>query len=140
MLTAVLALPLYSSHLEVYYHPGKANVVADALSRKSYYNCLTVRTMGLTLCQEMEKLNVKVIQQGSLTNKIVEANIRDQIIAAQKENKGIAHIKERVQNGKAECFSIDNEGVLWFKDRLVVPKVPELRQSILEEAHATRLL
>ena len=113
--------------LEVHYHPGKANVVADALSRKSYCNCLIVRIMGLTLCQEMEKLNVEVIQQGSLTNIIVEATIRDQVIAAQKENKGIAHIKERVKNGKAECFSIDGEGVLWFKDRLVVPKVPELR-------------
>ena len=113
--------------LEVHYHPGKANVVADALSRKSHCNCLAVRTMGLTLCQEMEKLKVEVIQQGSLTNKIVEANIRDQIIAAQKENKGVAHIKERVRNGKAECFSIDNEGVLWFKDRLVVPKITELR-------------
>ena len=50
--------------LEVYYHPGKANVVADALSRKSHCNCLTVRTMGLTLCQEMEKLSIEVIQQG----------------------------------------------------------------------------
>ena len=53
--------------LEVHYHPGKANVVVDALSQKSYCNCLAVRTMGLTLCQEMEKLNVEVIQQGSLT-------------------------------------------------------------------------
>ena len=44
-----------------------------------------------------------------------------------KINKGVAHIKERVRNGKAKCFSIDNDGVLWFKDRLVVPKVPELR-------------
>ena len=83
--------------------------------------------MGLTLCQEMEKLSIGVIQQGSLTNITVEATIRDQIIVAQKENKGIAHVKERVKNGKAECFSIDDEGVLWFKDRLVVPKVPELR-------------
>ena len=74
-----------------------------------------------------------------MTNITVESTIRDQIIAAQKENKGIAHIKERVRNGKAECFSIDDEGVLWFKNRLVVPKVPELRQPILEEAHATRL-
>ena len=113
--------------LEVHYHPGKANVVVDALSRKSYCNCLTVRTMGLTLCQEMEKLNVEVIQQGSLTNLMVEATIRDQIIAAQKENKGIAHIKERIKNGKAECFKVDDEGVLWFKNRLVVPKVLELR-------------
>ena len=123
----------------MHYHPRKANVVADALSHKSYCNCLTVKTMGLTLCQEMEKLSIQVIQQGSLTNITVEATIRDQIIAAQKVNKGVAHIKERVRNGKAECFSIDDEGVLWFKNRLVVPKVPELRQSILEEAHATRL-
>ena len=71
---------------------------------------------------------------------MVEATIRDQVIAAQKENKGVAHIKERARNGKAECFSIDNEGVLWFKDCLVVPKVPELWQSILEEAHATGYL
>ena len=82
--------------------------------------------MGLTLCQEMEKLSIGVIQQGSLTNITIEATIRDQIIAAQKENKGIAHIKERIKNGKAECFKVDDEGVLWFKNRLVVPKVPEL--------------
>ena len=126
-------------NLEVHYHPGKANVVADALSRKSHCNCLAVKTMDLTLCQEMEKLKIEVIQQGSLTNIIVESTIRDQIVAAQKENKGIAHIKERVRKGKAECFGIDDEGVLWFKNRLVVPKVPGLRQSILEEAHATRL-
>ena len=124
--------------LEVHYHPGKANVVADTLSRKIHCNCLTVKTMDLTLCQEMEKLNMEIIQQGSLTNITVESTIRDQIVAAQKENKGIAHIKERVRNGKAACFRIDDAGVLWFKNRLVVPKVPELRQSILEVAHTTR--
>jgi hypothetical protein len=113
--------------LEVHYHPGKANVVSDALSRKSHCNCLTVKTMDLTLYHEMEKLNIEVIQQGSLINITVESTIRDQIIAAQKENKGIAHIKERVRNGKAACFRIDDTGVLWFKHCLVVPKVPELR-------------
>ena len=61
--------------LDVHYHPGKANVVADALIRKSHCNCLAVKTMDLTLCQEMEKLNVEVIQQGSLTNIIVESTI-----------------------------------------------------------------
>ena len=48
--------------LEVHYHPGKANVVADALSRKSHCNCLAVKLLDLTLCQEMEKLNVEIIQ------------------------------------------------------------------------------
>ena len=53
-------------------------------------------------------------------------------------NKGIAHIKERVEAGKATCFRIDEDGVLWFQNRLVVPKVPELRQQILDEAHLSR--
>ena len=112
--------------LEVHYHPSKANVVADALSHKNHCNCRIVKTMDLTLCQEMEKLNVEIFQQGSLTNITVESTIRDQIIADQKENKGIAHIKERVRNRKAACFRIDDAGVLWFKNRLVIPKVPEL--------------
>ena len=73
------------------------------------------------------EVDIEIIQQGSLTNIIVESTIRDQIIAIQKENKGIAHIKERVREGKATCFRIDDADVLWFKDRLVVPKVSELR-------------
>jgi hypothetical protein len=47
--------------LEIHYHPGKANVVADALSRKASCHCLTVRTSDTTLCQEMEKLNLRMI-------------------------------------------------------------------------------
>ena len=44
-------------------------------------------------------------------------------------------LKERVVAGKATCFRIDENGVLWFQNRLVVPKVPELHQQILDEAH-----
>lgn len=47
--------------LEVHYHPGKANVVADALSRKSQCNCLSVKPLTITLCQEMERLNLGII-------------------------------------------------------------------------------
>jgi hypothetical protein len=45
--------------LEIHYHPGKANVVADALSRKAFCHCLTMETSDITLCQEMEKLNLE---------------------------------------------------------------------------------
>ena len=40
--------------LEVHYHPGKANVVADALSRKSYANEMQVAPMSSELCAEFE--------------------------------------------------------------------------------------
>jgi hypothetical protein len=51
--------------LEIHYHPGKANAVADALSRKASCHCLTMRTSDITLCQEMEKLNMGMIQHGT---------------------------------------------------------------------------
>jgi hypothetical protein len=124
--------------LEVHYHPGKANVVANALSRKVHCNCLSAKSMDLTLGHELEKLNIEIIQQGSLNNIIMESTIKDQIIAAQKGNKGIGHIKEKVGNKKEIDFRIDESDVLWFKNWLVVPKVPKLRQLILDEAHLTR--
>jgi len=39
---------------------------------------------------------------------------------------------------KAVCFHQDSEGVLWFKNRLVVPKNLELRKQIFDEAHISR--
>jgi hypothetical protein len=68
----------------------------------------------------------------------VESTIKDQIVSAQRKNSKIAHIKERVRTGQQTDFSIDDTAVLWFKNRLVVPKVLELRQLILDEAHSTR--
>jgi hypothetical protein len=124
--------------LEVHYHPGKANVVADALSRKNHCNCITVKPMDYSLCYELEKLNIEIVQQGQLTNVTVESTIKDQIVSAQRKNSGVAHIKEKVRTGQQTDFSIDDADVLWFKNRLVVPKVPELRQLILDEAHSTR--
>jgi hypothetical protein len=113
--------------LKVYYHPRKANVVVDALSRKVHCNCLSVKLMDLTLCHELERLNIEIVQQGSLNNITVESTIKDQIIAAQKSNKGIGHIKEKVRNKKETYFRIDESDMIWFKNRLVVPKVPKLR-------------
>jgi hypothetical protein len=39
---------------------------------------------------------------------------------------------------KYKCFHQDSKGVLWFEYRLVVPKNPELRKKILDEAHLSR--
>jgi hypothetical protein len=39
--------------LEVHYHPGKANVVADALSRKLQCNCVMMDSRINTLCDEL---------------------------------------------------------------------------------------
>jgi hypothetical protein len=47
--------------LEVHYHPGNTNVVADALSRKSYASELQVSSMPSELCAEFEHLNLVIV-------------------------------------------------------------------------------
>jgi hypothetical protein len=47
-------------------------------------------------------------------------------------------IHKKMEADKATCFRKDDQGVLWFKDRIVVPKDAELRQQILDEAHLSR--
>jgi hypothetical protein len=44
--------------LGINYHPGKANVVADALSQRSYGNQLVVKSIPSELCDEFVKLKI----------------------------------------------------------------------------------
>jgi hypothetical protein len=73
--------------LEVYYHPGKANVVADALSCKVHCNHLSVDSYNETLCSEIQKLNLEIIPQGTLNHIAIEPTLYDQVIMAQFHNK-----------------------------------------------------
>jgi hypothetical protein len=47
--------------LEIHYHPGKANVVADALSRKAYYNLLMGEELAAELCEEMQRMRISIL-------------------------------------------------------------------------------
>jgi hypothetical protein len=125
-------------YLEIHYHPGKANMVADALSRKASCHCLTIMTPDTTLCQEMEKLNLGMIQHGTLTQLKLESVLLHKIIDAQRTDKGMKHIHEKMEADKASCFRKDDQGIIWFNDRIVVPKDAEVRQQILDEAHLSR--
>src|SRR5438105_10721225 len=91
-----------------------------------------------TLCAEMEEMNLGMLAQGTASNLELVPTLREQIVAAQRNDKGIAHIKQRLKDGEDLCFKQDQYGVIWFKNRLVVPKNQELRKQILDEAHLSR--
>ncbi|WVZ97144.1 hypothetical protein U9M48_042699 [Paspalum notatum var. saurae] len=125
--------------LEIHYHPGKANVVADALSRRAHCNVIEARPTARVICWEMDEIEMPTEQLVELYSLIIEPTIKDLVIAAQKQDPGIAHIREGIDEEKKACFTLDDQGVLWFKNRLVVPKDMELRKKILDEAHTSVL-
>jgi hypothetical protein len=81
-----------------------------------------------------------VLTDLSLFNIIITPTLRDEIIAAQKNDESMGHIRRRMQEGdpKVTCFRKDAEGTLCFKERLVVPKREALKKKILDEAHTSR--
>jgi hypothetical protein len=79
-----------------------------------------------------------VVPQGNLNNIALIPTIKEDVITAQKMDVGMEHIQRRLELGEAQCFRQDSEGVLWFKDHLVVPKNFELRCKIMDEAHCSR--
>jgi hypothetical protein len=60
---------------EVHYHPGKANVVADALSQKSQCNYVMMDSRINTLCDELSKMKIEVIPSGALSHISVEPTL-----------------------------------------------------------------
>nr|ABA91307.1 retrotransposon protein, putative, Ty3-gypsy subclass [Oryza sativa Japonica Group] len=121
--------------LEVHYHPGKANVVADALSRKSHCNHLEMEGMAPELKEELAQLNLHIVPRGQVNTLDIQPLLRTQIEEAQKDNEEIREVKERLAAGFAKEFSTDEKDVLWYKKRIYVPKQGGLRGLILKEAH-----
>jgi hypothetical protein len=85
-------------------------------------------------------MRIEVIPSGTLTYISIKPTLLDQIIMDQLGDKGVQIIKENL-NQKVEkytCFGQDSKGILWFEDRLVVPKNRDLKKKILDEAHLSK--
>jgi hypothetical protein len=100
--------------LEVHYHPGKANVVADPLSRKVHCNRLEMEPVSDPLCEEMRRLNLEVVEQGNLYALAAESNLYDRIVTAQCDDEDIQIIKHKLAEGdpKYTCFQRDHKNVI----------------------------
>ena len=111
--------------LVIDYHPGKANVVADALSRKSLFALRAMGTM-LTLSDD-----------GSM---LVELRARplflQQIRESQKNDSKLQAKRAQCEAGVDSDFQIGSDDCLMFRDRVCVPRNDELIQTILCEAHS----
>jgi hypothetical protein len=116
-------------NLQVHYHPGKANLVADVLSQKSHSTSMVEGDFHLS----------HFMHPVVLHNITVECYLRSRIIELQKTNVGIFHIKRKMKEEETKHFRVDDRVILWFNYRLVVPKNRELKDQILSEAHSSKL-
>jgi hypothetical protein len=115
------------------YHPGKANVVADALSRRSHANHLVVKSISSELCDEFAKL--KIVANTKVVEMEVGSRLLQEICRGQVEDEKIQEIKHNIKEDKSPGLSEDEQGVLWYKGRICVPNVKELKDKIIREAH-----
>jgi uncharacterized Zn finger protein len=121
--------------MSLQYHPGKANVVADALSHKSYVNGLTAGELPEELCEQFKELRLEIVPEEFLASLEVQPTLMDKIKEAQKLDKEIEEIKSNMAKGKAKGFHEDDQGIVRFEKRVCVPQDPEIRKLILQEAH-----
>jgi hypothetical protein len=123
--------------LEICYHPGKANVVADALSRKSQVNILAARPMSFELAKEFDRLSLGFLNNTQGVAIELEPTLEQDIRKGQKGDEKINKIRQLIIDGKGPDFREDVEGVVWFKDRLFVPDIKPYQELILKEPHET---
>ena len=121
--------------MNLHYHPCKANVVADALSCKSYASTLITEVLPQQLADDLQELSLEIVPRGFVATLEIQSTLLGKIREAQKMDKEIAEIKERMSEGKAKGFREDEHDTLWFEDRVYVPNNTEIRKLILWEAH-----
>ncbi|WVZ70534.1 LOW QUALITY PROTEIN: hypothetical protein U9M48_019194 [Paspalum notatum var. saurae] len=123
--------------MEIHYHPGKANVVANALSRKSYANMALGFQMPHELCEEFERLSLGFLHHTTAAAFEAEPTLKLDIREHQKDDEKLQKIRKLLKIGKAPHFREDKQRTLWYKNRICVPNVDSIRKLILSEAHDT---
>jgi hypothetical protein len=96
---------------------------------------LVVDSMPFELCEEFDKLNLRIIVNTEVMEMEVGSSLLQEIWRGQLEHEKVQEIRCTIREEKSSGFSEDDEDVLWYKGRICVPNVKELMDKILCETH-----
>ena len=122
------------------YHPGKANVVANALSRKPKGSYAYLQIVYLPLLIELRSLGVQlqVAYTGTLLASFYVCPLLvDQIKEGLKQVSEMIKLRAEIEGGRKPEFQIRDDGVIIRGSRMCVPEIGELKREIMEEAHSS---
>ncbi|KAK2367491.1 hypothetical protein QL285_080769 [Trifolium repens] len=123
------------------YHPGKANVVADALSRKSVSVCSAQMASQQELLREFRDLHLEVefalgnMRLGMIT---ISSGLLEDIANCQ-DDKFLMEKRALIVRGTNRDFKVGSDNILRCQGRVCVPEAMDLRNIILGEAHKSKL-
>ena len=126
---------------EILYHPGKANVEADALSRKGSEKLSMLTTQNeLIIAMAKMELEVKLPEEAveMLFSMETQPTIVERVRGVQLSNEECKQMQKRIEDEEKTEYNLDKEGLLRFEGRIWVPNDPELREEIMMEAHSLR--
>jgi hypothetical protein len=92
-----------------------------------------VKSILYELCDEFAKL--KIVTNTEIVEMEVDSSLFQEIRKGQLEDEKIQEIKHNIKEEKLPEFLEDDQGVLWYKGRICVPNVKELKDKIIREAH-----
>ena len=100
------------------YHPGKANVVANALSRKVQVAGLMIKEWALleSICEWRHCLRSHKV---SFSNVTVTSTLLERIKESQKEDLRVRKWGAKVEKGETTEFNFSPEGILKYRNRIV---------------------
>ncbi|KAL5540528.1 hypothetical protein UlMin_045650 [Ulmus minor] len=115
---------------EIFYHPGKANKVADTLSRQGAARLMTIQVLSTPLQRELIKAEIELVV-GQLSTLTLQPTIQSDVKEGQDYDPDSEKMRKWALEGEDNGFSTTKKGLVMYKGRLCIPDYKRFEEALL---------